>query len=145
MNRVRRRRQVLLTAGTLLVAPIVAQAQSAPKPYRIGVLAAEAQKILQQSLRDLGYVEGRDVVLEVRNTQGRSQPVDDLALDLVRLKVDVIVVANPTAVLSAKRATATIPIVMMHTPDPVQLGLVASLARPGGNITGVTTLSVDLS
>jgi putative ABC transport system substrate-binding protein len=70
---------------------------------------------------------------------------DPFALDLVRLKVDVIVAANPNAVLSAKRATTTIPIVMMHTPDPVQLGLVASLARPGGNITGVTTLSADLS
>jgi putative ABC transport system substrate-binding protein len=70
---------------------------------------------------------------------------DSLALDLVRLKVDVIVAANPNAVLSAKRATKTIPIVMMHTPDPVQLGFVASLARPGGNITGVTTLSADLS
>ncbi len=70
---------------------------------------------------------------------------DPFALDLVRLKVDVIVTANPAAVLSAKRATATIPIVMMHTPDPVQLGFVASLARPGGNITGVTTLSADLS
>jgi putative ABC transport system substrate-binding protein len=70
---------------------------------------------------------------------------DPFALDLVRLKVDVIVASNPNAVLSAKRATTTIPIVMMHTPDPVQLGVVASLARPGGNITGVTTLSADLS
>ena len=70
---------------------------------------------------------------------------DPFALDLVRLKVDVIVATNPSAVLSAKRATTNIPIVMMHTPDPVQLGFVSSLARPGGNITGVTTLSADLS
>jgi putative ABC transport system substrate-binding protein len=122
-----------------------AQAQRATKPYRIGVLAAGSPKVLQQSLNNLGYVEGRDVVLEIRNPEGRSERLDALALDLVRLKVDVIVAANPSAVLSAKRATATIPIVMMHTPDPVQLGLVASLARPGGNITGVTTLSAELS
>jgi putative ABC transport system substrate-binding protein len=70
---------------------------------------------------------------------------DRFASELVRLKVDVIVAANPNAVLSVKRATTTVPIVMMHTPDPVQLGLVSSLARPGGNITGVTTLSADLS
>jgi putative tryptophan/tyrosine transport system substrate-binding protein len=93
----------------------------------------------------LGYVEGRDVILEIRNTEGRFERDANLALELVRLKVDVTVAANPAAVLSAKRATTAIPIVMMHTPDPVQLGFVASLARPGGNITGVTTLSADLS
>src|SRR5207247_10870406 len=108
-------------------------------------LTVDPSEMLQQSLRDLGYVEGRDVVVEIRNTEGRSERIDDLALDLVRLKVDVIVATYPGAVLSAKRATATIPIVMMNTPDPVQLGLVASLARPGGNITGLTTLTVDLS
>jgi putative ABC transport system substrate-binding protein len=144
MNHVSRR-QYLLAAVVLLVAPIVARAQTATKPYRIGVFAAGSLKTLQQSLNDLGYVEGRDVVLEIRNTEGRSELFDALALDLVRLKVDVIIASNPNAVFSAKRATATIPIVMMHTPDPVQLGLVASLARPGGNITGVTTLSADLS
>jgi putative ABC transport system substrate-binding protein len=93
----------------------------------------------------LGYVEGRDVVFEFRHTEGKSERGDDLALDLVRLKVDVIVAANPAAVLSAKRATTTIPIVMMHTPDPVQLGFVSSLAKPTGNITGVTTLSMEMS
>lgn len=128
-----------------MVAPMLAQAQRATKPYRIGVLGAGSPNVLQQSLNDLGYVEGRDVVLEFRSPEGRSERLDALASDLVRLKVDVIVAPNPSAVLSAKRATATIPIVMMHTPDPVQLGLVASLARPGGNITGVTTLSADLS
>ena len=144
MNHVRRR-QFLLAAGALLVAPIVAQAQRATKPYRVGVLTTEAQTTLQRSLRELGYVEGRDVVFEIRNTEGRAERLNDFALDLVRLKVDVIVAGNPASVLSAKRATATIPIVMMNTPDPVQLGVVASLARPGGNITGTTTLSGDLS
>ena len=137
---------MLLATGALLVAPIVAQAQRPTKPYRIGVLRTDdSQGLLQQSLRELGYVEGRDVVFEIRSTEGRSERLDDFARDLVRLKVDVIVAANPAGVLSAKRATATIPIVMTNTPDPVQLGLVTSLARPGGNITGVTTLTVDLS
>ena len=136
---------MLLAAGALLVAPSVALAQKATKPYRIGVLAGATDDKLKQSLRELGYVEGRDIVFEIRDAEGRLDRLDDLALDLVRLKVDVIVAPNPSAILSAKRATATIPIVMMNTPDPVQLGLVASLARPGGNITGVTTLTVDLS
>ncbi len=139
------RRQILLAFGALAIAPIVAHAQNATKPYRIGVLGLENDVILRQSLRDLGYVEGRDVILEFRDTEGSSTRGDDLALDLVRMKVDVIVATYPAVVLSAKRATATIPIVMMNTPDPVQLGLVASLARPGGNITGLTTLTVDLS
>jgi putative ABC transport system substrate-binding protein len=101
--------------------------------------------MLRQSLRELGYAEGRDVILEFRDAAGSSERADAVALELVHLKVDVIVAAFPAAVLSAKRATATIPIVMMNTPDPVQLGLVASLARPGGNVTGLTTLTVDVS
>ncbi len=146
MNHVRRR-EFLLAAVALLIAPICAQAQRTTKPYRIGVLQTEeSQKVLlQQSLHELGYIEGRDIVFEIRNTEGRSERLDDFALDLVRLKVDVIVARNPAGILSAKRATTTIPIVMTNTPDPVQLGLVASLARPGGNITGTTTLTVDLS
>jgi putative ABC transport system substrate-binding protein len=140
-----RRRQFLVAAGALWVAPMVSQAQRGTKPYRIGFLTVDPDELLQQSLRELGYVEGRDMVLEIRDTKGSSERADDLALDLVRLKVDVIVATFPAAVLSAKRATATIPIVMVNTPDPVQLGLVASLARPGGNITGLTTLTVDVS
>jgi ABC-type uncharacterized transport system substrate-binding protein len=124
-----------------------AEAQPSAKVYRIGILAAAGGSLepLRQGLRDAGYVEGRNVVLEIRDTQGRPERADELALQLVRLKVDVIVATHPAAVFSARRATTTIPIVTMHTPDPVQLGLAASLARPGGNITGVTTLSVDLS
>jgi putative ABC transport system substrate-binding protein len=144
MNHVRRR-QLLLAAGALLVAPIVAQAQGATKPYRIGLLGVLSPELLKQTLRGLGYVEGRDFVFEVRDAEGRLERFDDLAADLVRLKVDVVVASNPAATLSARRATATIPIVMMNSPDPVQLGIVASLAKPGRNITGVTTLSADLS
>jgi putative tryptophan/tyrosine transport system substrate-binding protein len=115
--------------------------------YRVGILTSGAGSLetLRQGLRDLGYIEGRNVILEIRDTEGKPERANHLASQLVRLKVDVIVATNPAAVLGAKRATATIPIVMMHTPDPVQLGLVSSLARPGGNITGTTTLSVDLS
>jgi putative ABC transport system substrate-binding protein len=119
--------------------------QQSAKIYRIGVLTVESPVTLRQSLRDLGYIEGRNVVLEIRDTEGRPERVNDLAFELAHLKVDVIVATYPAAVFSAKRATASIPIVMVHTPDPVQLGLVASLARPGGNITGLTSLSVDLS
>jgi putative tryptophan/tyrosine transport system substrate-binding protein len=124
-----------------------AETQQSGKMYRVGILtsAAGSLETLRQGLRDLGYIEGRNVILEIRDTEGKPERANDLALQLVRLKVDVIVATNPGAVFGAKRATATFPIVMMHTPDPVQLGLVPSLARPGGNITGMTTLSVDLS
>ena len=132
---------------SLSAASSPAEMQQPVKMYRVGILTAAAgsTETLRQSLRDLGYVEGRNVILEIRDTEGRPERANDLALQLARLKVDVIVATNPAAVFGAKRATATIPIVMMHTPDPVQLGLVASLARPGGNITGTTTLSVELS
>ena len=144
MNR-GRRRPFLLAAAGLVVAPACARAQKATKPFRIGVLAPGSPDTLQRDLRALGYVEGRDVVFEFRNPEGRAALFDRFALELVRLNVDVIVAPNPNAASSARRATTTIPIVMMHTPDPVQMGFVASLARPGGNMTGVTTLSADLS
>ena len=130
----------------LLAVSSPAQGQPSTTIHRIGVLGvAWTPEPMRQSLRDLGYVEGRNLVLEIRDTEGRPERAAEFAAELVRLGVHVIVATHPAAVFSAKRATATIPIVMMHTPDPVQLGLVASLARPGGNITGLTTLSVDLS
>ena len=137
-------RRLFLAAGVLFVAR-AARPQPATRPHRIGLLAAGLPKTMQQNLSALGYVDGGNVVFEIRSPEGRFDRIDALALELVRAKVDVIIAGNPNALMSAKRATSTIPIVMMHTPDPVQLGLVASLARPGGNITGVTTLSVDLS
>jgi len=145
-------------AGGLLAAPLAAEAQQAAKMYRIGVLsdrrspvAGESSRsgdfadVFRRSMSDFGYVEGRDLGIEWRNAEGRSSRLDSLASELARLKVDVIVATYPAAVFSAKRATTTIPIVMVNTPDPVQLGLVASLARPGGNVTGTTSLSLDLS
>jgi putative ABC transport system substrate-binding protein len=140
-----RRRFLLTSMAGALLAPLGAHAQPPAKIARIGVLATEYPEALRQSLRDLGYIEGRNLVFEIRETRGRADRFNDYAVELARLKVDVIVGTNPAAVFGARRATATIPIVMVYTPDPVQLGLVASLARPGGNITGVTSLSVDLS
>jgi putative ABC transport system substrate-binding protein len=136
---------VAIVAPILLRVSVAGEIQNSAKMYRIGVLATSMPARLRENLRELGYIEGRNAVLEARETQGRAERVDDLARELARLKVDVIVATNPAAVLGAKRATATIPIVMVNTPDPVQLGLVASLARPGGNITGTTSLSVDVS
>ena len=139
------RRTFVSVAAMLSIARAMPQSHAATKPRRIGVLAVGSPDLLRRALNDLGYVEGRDFVLETRNPEGNVEGFDGLARELVALRVDVIVAPNPAAVLSAKRATKSIPIVMMHTPDPVELGLVASLAKPGGNVTGVTTLSADLS
>ena len=146
-----RRRAFVSGALGLLAAPRGVEAQQAGKVFRIGVLSpgpatgAGFPTRLRESLRELGYVEGLNLAIEWRDAGGKTERFDDLAAELVRLKVDVIVALVPGATLAAKRATASIPIVMMNTPDPVQLGLVVSLGRPGGNVTGTTTLSTDLS
>jgi putative ABC transport system substrate-binding protein len=95
-------------------------------------------------LSELGYVENRTIVIERRTAAGRGERLPDLAAELVRLQPQVIVAASPAAALAAKNATATIPIVMTNVSDPVGLGLVASLARPGGNITGMSSLTTGL-
>ena len=146
-------------AGGLFSAPPSAWAQPAGKVWRIGILsdsrppasdegvqAAGFAAVFGTRLRELGYVEGENLTLVWRRIpEGTAHQLDDLAADLVRLKVDVIVATYPAAVFGARRATTTIPIIMVHTPDPVRLGLVASLAHPGGNITGATSLSGDLT
>ena len=136
-------------AGSLVVARSVAEAQPAAKVYRIGFLAlssAEAVapvfRALNEGLRDLGYVEGRNIVFESRYAAGRLERLPDLAAELVRLRVDVIITGTNPTIAAAKRATAAIPIVMSIAFDPVGAGFIASLARPGGNVTG---LSVDAS
>jgi putative ABC transport system substrate-binding protein len=133
-------------AGGLVIARSVADAQPATKVYRIGLLsllsaesaAAAVSRALNDGLRDLGYVEGRNIIFERRYADGKLERLPDLATELVRLRVDVIVAATNPSVAAAKRATATIPIVMRDAGDPVGAGFIASLARPGGNITGVT-------
>src|SRR5262249_61566847 len=98
----------------------------------------------RQGLRELGYVEGKNIVIEYRYAEGKFDRLPDLAADLVRLKVDVIVTSGPRPTRAAKEATVTIPIVMAQDTDPVGSGFVASLARPGGNITGLSTLASEL-
>jgi putative tryptophan/tyrosine transport system substrate-binding protein len=99
----------------------------------------------RQGLRELGYVEGQNIVIECRSVEGKFDRVPDLVAELVGLKVDVIVVASSSVARAAKKVTTTIPIVMAYAGDPFQDGLVASLARPGGNVTGLTNLSGELS
>jgi putative ABC transport system substrate-binding protein len=135
---------IILTLG-LLAASVAEAAQPPGRMFRVGALGVSGVGPLRQTLRDAGYVEGSNLVIEWRDPEGKVERYADLAADLVRRDVDVIVAANPAATLAAKKSTTSIPIVMVNTPDPVQLGIVASLARPGGNITGTTTLSADLS
>ena len=128
------------------------EAQQPKKPARIGLLvavsppaAAARVETFKLGLRDLGYTEGKNIVIELRYAEGKLGRLPTLAAELVRLKVDMIVTAGAQATRAAKQATSTIPIVMTNDPDPVGSGFVASLARPGGNVTGLSTLSPELS
>ena len=136
---------VVLSLG-LTLAPLAGEAQQqTERVYRIGYLgnasaSAQAKRVesLRAGLRDLGYMEGKNIVIEFRWAEGRYDRLPDLAAELVRLKVDVLVTAGTPGALAAKQATTTIPIVMVGIGDAVATGVVASLARPGGNITGST-------
>ena len=145
-----RRAFIGTVAGALLAAPLAAAAQQAGKVYRIGILetipaAQNAANLaaLRKGLRDLGYVEGRNLIIEYRSADGRAERFPDLASELVRLKVDLIVTRGTPAARAAKNATGTIPVVMATMGDP--RAIVASFANPGGNITGVTTFSTELT
>jgi len=136
----------------LLALPFSARAQQPTKIPRIGFLNATSPSTVaarleafRQGLRELGYVEGKNIVVEYRWAEGKIERLPDLATELVRLKVDVIVTASSTVTRAAKEATSTIPIVMSNDNDPVGNGFVASLARPGGNITGLATLYPEIS
>jgi putative ABC transport system substrate-binding protein len=139
-------------AIVLVVSGAVAQAQQPTKIPRIGFLAATKPAAVaarvaafRQGLRELGYVEGKNIVVEYRYAEGKADRERELAAELARLKVDIIVTTGPTVTRNAKEATVTIPIVMAQDGDPVASGFVASLARPGGNITGLSNLSPELS
>src|SRR5437667_9523438 len=133
---------LVLTLG-ILVTPLAAHAQQAGKIPRVGVLANRVgYDAFREGLRDLAYKEGVNIALEFRSTEARGVQLLDLATELVRLGGDRIVAATTPAVLAAKEATATIPIVTLVL-DPVASGLVATLAQPGGNITGLTYNEVD--
>ena len=140
---------LFLIVAALALAEPSAEAQQAQKVPRIGLLggAFPRSPILQsfqQGLRELGYVEGQNIILEPRNSHGDTSQFPNLAADLVRLRVDVIVAQNIDPTRAAMKATKTIPIVMTVPADPVLLGLVASLERPGGNVTGVSGLTLEL-
>ncbi len=142
----------ILVAVVLLALAVIAEAQQPKKVARIGFLGASSASVLaarieafRQGLRDLGYVEGKNIVIEWRSAEGKLDRLPALAAELVRLKVDVIVTTGPAPTRPAKEATSTIPIVMAFDNDPVGNGFVASLARPGGNITGLSTLAPEIS
>jgi putative ABC transport system substrate-binding protein len=139
----------ILVALILLAVAVIVEAQQPKKVPRIGYLGGSgASRIdaFRQGLRELGYVEGKNIVIEARRgTEGKPDRFAALAAELVRLKVDVIVTSGSNPTRAAKEATATIPIVMAQDPDPVGNGFVASLARPGGNITRLSNLGPELS
>src|SRR5919109_4738488 len=137
----------LILALSLLVAPLAADAQPSVKVARIGYLslvkAVPLEEAFRQGLQDLGYVEGKTLAMASRSAEGQPERLPALAAELVQLPVDVLV-AQGQAAQAAKDATTTLPIVMVTGGDPVAIGLVASLARPGGDITGPTPLSAGV-
>ena len=144
------RRQFLVASSALLATPFVVDAQPVPTVPRIGFLSLDLNgnprgaDAFRTGLRDVGYVEGRTIVVEYRDARGQLDRIPELAAELVALRVDVIVAPNVLAVRAASRATRTIPIVFAGLTDPVADGFVASLAHPGGNVTGLSNLSPEL-
>jgi putative ABC transport system substrate-binding protein len=142
---------IIALALTFVFGGAVATAQQPAKIPRIGYLgtsflsSAERVKAFRQGLRELGYVEGKNIVIAYRYAEEKLDSEPALAAELVRLKVDIIVTAGAGATRATKAATSTIPIVMAQDPDPVGNGFVASLARPGGNITGLSSVGADLA
>lgn len=141
-----------LMGTAILIFAAAAQAQQPGKMARIGFLTAASRagsahltEAFLQGLGDLGYLEGKNIVIEYRWADGRFERLPELAAELVRLKVDVIVAAVTQASLTAKAATQTIPVVMMAVSDPVAAGLVSSLARPGGNLTGTSAMTAEIA
>jgi ABC-type uncharacterized transport system substrate-binding protein len=146
---VRRRQFITLLGGAAAAWPLAARAQQAGSRYTVGILSAGGDNaglnaVLVAALRELGWVEGKNVVFEHRYAENRLERLPGLAADLVRLKVDVIAGVGTLAPLAAKQASSTIPIVMTAAGDPLGSGLVASLARPGGNVTGMSLMAPDL-
>jgi putative tryptophan/tyrosine transport system substrate-binding protein len=144
------RREFITLLGSAAAAwPLAAQAQQAGSKHTVGILSAGVENaalnmVLVYALRELGWVEGKNIAFEHRYAENRLERLPGLATDLVRLKVDVIAAAGTLAPLAAKQASSTIPIVMTTAGDPLGSGLVASLARPGGNVTGMSLMAPDL-
>jgi putative ABC transport system substrate-binding protein len=146
---VERRRFLAGTGAVLLASPLAAEAQQAGRMHRVAVLHLTAPTpsvdAFRKAMHDLGWVEGQTLIIDYRGAEGKGERLDQLAAEIVKSKPDVIVTGTSGAVVAAKRATATIPIVMAVSVDPVGLGVVQSLARPGGNVTGQAILSPELS
>jgi putative ABC transport system substrate-binding protein len=145
------RRAFLAGAATTLVTPLAVEAQPAGKVHRIGFLGSgsatgdpRAREAFRDGLRELGWIEGQNLLIEYRFADGKPERLPALAAELVALKVDIIVAPNTPAALAAKQATRTLPIVFIGAGDPVTSGLVTTLARPGGNVTGLSVLSTEL-
>jgi putative ABC transport system substrate-binding protein len=146
-----RRRFLLTSLAGVLAAPVAARAQAARRLPRIGFLATPAAEVIrgrvaafEQGLRELGYVAGKTIIIEYRYADGRFERLPDLAAELVRLKVDLLVAVGANAAHAAKNATSAIPIVIGNAADPVGTGLVTNLARPGGNITGLSDFNLGV-
>jgi len=144
--KIKRKTLVLLLVSILLTTVSLAEAQQPGKVPRIGYLGAGYRlssliDAFRQGLRELGYVEGKNILIEYRYAEGKSERLPDLAAELARLKVNVIVATVTPAALAAKKATPTIPIIIVTAADPVGSGLVSSLARPGGNVTGLSLVA----
>jgi len=147
-----KRRDFITLLSSAAAWPVAARAQQPGRVWRIGVLETVSQALnttnmdaFQQGLRALGYVEGQNYALEYRSSDGDDDRFLDLATELVRLDVDLIVTRGTPAALAAKKATNTVPVVMAASGDPLSYGLIASLARPGGNITGLSALTSAFS
>jgi putative ABC transport system substrate-binding protein len=147
-----RKLTVFTLCAMLFALCFAAEAQQPARIPRIGFLIASSPSTIAprmdaflQGLRELGYIEGKNIVIERRHAEGKQERLPGFAAELVSLKVDLIVTSGPTATRPAKEATSTIPIVMTFDDDPVGSGFVASLARPGGNVTGLSTLSPEIS
>ena len=141
----------ILVVAVQVAFGVMAEAQQPAKIFRIGFLAAPSASFisarvdaLRQRLRELGYIEGKNTIIEYQYAEGKLERLYDLAAELVYLKVDVIVTASSAGILAAKKASTTTPIVFAAAADPVGTGIVSSLARPGGNITGLSLMSPDL-
>jgi putative tryptophan/tyrosine transport system substrate-binding protein len=148
----RRRDFITLLSGTAAAWPFAARAQQTAKLPRLGFLTAGSPGVgspgllgLLEGLRQLDWIEGKTIIIEYRYAENRNDRLPELAAELVRLKADVIVAAGTLAPFAAKRATITIPIVMTSAGDPLENGLVATLAHPGGNVTGLSLMMSDIS
>ena len=147
------RRRVVIALGAGVLAPLVSFAQQQGKVWRVGFLSQRHVDLVDadyqygpftQGMRELGYVEGKNLVIEWRSTEGKAERLPELAAELVHLKVDVLAAAGTPASLAAQKATTVIPIVMIGVGNPVGSGLVKNLARPGGNTTGLSTMNAEL-